>query len=105
MLINGKEMIQYIAVLNDAQALKTESDKIKNIFDEIDGTINKIRDVWQSEAAEKYMVRYIQLKAKLPAFYMAVNEYSQFLIKAVNTYQDADTAIGNAADGGFSGIF
>ena len=99
------EAIAYAEVLNDAQTLKGESDKIKAIFDEIDGTINKIRDVWQSEAAEKYMARYNQLKAKLPSFYMAVNEYSQFLTRTVNAYKDADLTIGNAADSGFSGKY
>ncbi len=99
----GQEAIVYAEVLNDAQTLKNESDKIKNIFDEIDVTINRIRDVWQSEAAEKYIARYQQLKAKLPAFYTAVNEYSRFLTSTVQAYQDADTAIGNSADSGLIG--
>lgn len=99
-MISGQEAILYAEVLNDAQTLKNESLKIQNIFEEIDVTVNKIRDVWQSEAAEKYMARYAQLKAKLPAFYIAVNDYSNFLVNAVGAYQDADLAIGNNADSG-----
>jgi hypothetical protein len=51
-------------------------------------------DVYQSEGAQNIYTNFKNLSSKFETFYTEIMNYSMFLTKTVNLYQEADTAIG-----------
>ena len=95
---NEHSKLSYDDVVSAATALKTSSDDMKTLLEEVKSLFNKIGDggVWSGTAASNTKENFDQLSSKFNEFYMAIDDCSKYLNSVVENYKSVDQIIKGA---------
>lgn len=92
--------LSYSDILSAASELKTSSDDMKILLEEVKTLFNKIGDgdgvVWSGASASQTKENFDQLSSKFGEFYSAIEDCSRYLNSVVANYQSVDSAIKGA---------
>lgn len=87
--------LSYGQVQSMAEQLKTSSDTMETLLNEIKALFDKIGtdDVWSGTAAAATKETFDQLSAKFPEFSQSISECSTYLVSMVENYQSVDSMV------------
>lgn len=89
--------VSYPEVLNDATQLNNSAKEMETTLNEIKELFNRVGDenTWSGTAAADKKADFDLLSNQFHNFSEAVQECSQYLVKAVENYQNVDSHIMN----------
>ena len=73
-------------LLDAAKKMEEAANRIDASIAKIDNAMSNLDAVWNDVNSKRYLAKYEDLKHEFPDFKAAVHEYSEFLIKVVDTY-------------------
>lgn len=87
--------VTYAQIEEIATNLKTYSEQMKEVLNEITTEMNKVGSdgVWSGEAAESVKAEFKTLSDKFSAFYDTITNCSTHLNTVVANYKSVDTSI------------
>ncbi len=74
-------------LLEAATKMENAAKTIDAAIAKIDSTISDIEADWKDENSKRYLERYAELKQDFPEFKKAIHDYSSFLRRVVQIYQ------------------
>ncbi len=89
--------ISYEQIASLAEQLKTASQNMETILNEVTVLFNQIGDsgVWSGNAAQVSKAQFDALKSKFPEFYEATNKCHSHLMSVVENYKNVDASVAN----------
>jgi uncharacterized protein YukE len=83
---------------NKIELLKSQRDRIKEVFDTQDKTTKKLPESWGGTNGEEAYERLTKHNLKYEPFINEIDERINFLQKIVDSYKKADVTISNKID-------
>lgn len=81
----------YGAAESCADAIKNIGDKIMDIFNSVDKTMNNLYgENWESSGANNAHERYMEIRKNYEVFYQDILNMNTYIHSAVETYKTAD---------------
>lgn len=91
------EQKDYEAARNCADLVKTDADKILNVFDNVDQTMKLLYgEAWQSSGADISEGRYQQIRKNYEVFYNNVVTMKDHIYRVTSQNQSADASVSDA---------
>ena len=98
--MNEFEQKDFGEARNLANAIKGNGDKILDIFNDIDSTMNTLYGTnWESSGAEDARSRYEEIRKNYEAFYGKITSMRTHIYNVTATNEEADAAARNTVTG------
>lgn len=78
----AKILVNYEVLASKSESLKSISNNISSLTEEMKAEINRLKNAWQGEAAETLVNKFMSLSQTFQERYDTVNQYAEFLRKA-----------------------
>lgn len=88
--MSEQQQMDYVGTLDSAVKIQTLATEMKEILDKVKMGMGSLPDSYKSDASRAIINRFEELSAKFPGFVQEINNFSDFLRKTVETYQNAD---------------
>lgn len=79
-----------------ASEIKKNADNINSIFSKMNGLMARVAVDWQGEGSRQVQDAYEDIKAKYPAFYQKLIDYSEHILSVTATDEEAEDAAAKA---------
>ena len=87
---------------NSSSNIKSIRTGIQNTLQDVEAEMKKMKNDWESEAANAFISKFLGLKDNFEAYYKVMDQYSNFLNSTAEAYGKADDSINKASNDLFS---
>ena len=63
-------------IINKAKEMRTQSEQLKKLINQMSGIVSEMRTVWQSPAQQKFSSRFSEIEPELSSFVTAINSFA-----------------------------
>ena len=87
---------------SSSRNIATIKSNVQTTMQNIEAEMRKMKNDWDSEAANAFISKFLGLKDNFEAYYKVIEQYSKFLETTATTYTQTDSEISKASGNLFS---